>query len=1054
MGNNLTPEQTRAVKEFGKNIIVSAGAGSGKTKVLTERVFSHVLNDHVDIDRMLILTFTKAAALEMKKRIREILTKDETLSDDERNKQLNKIDSSYISTFDAYALSLVKKYHQLLGVDSTIEIIDSNMLKAKTKEYLDEILEEEYKKKEDKFNNLINHLCLKNDDDLRGSIIELNDSFSQIYNREEYLCNYIDNYYSEETINKQFIDYVDIIKLKIKEMDSILNELSEYIDTNKYFPYIDDLKRCDTYSELKESISIAKVEGRATNPKGTTLASDLADKFKDNLKKIKELTTYSKEGLINNYLNTKDDCLVLLDLINRLNNKLDEYKRDNNSYDYIDIMKMSIKLVEDNEDIRNEIKEYFKEILIDEYQDTNDLQDLFISYIANNNVYMVGDIKQSIYRFRNANPKIFMDKYDRYKNNDRGIAIDLTYNFRSREEVLFNINTVFNRIMTLETGGADYTNGHKMVCGNMSYESDGKTSQNNNLEFLSYIYDKDTKNEYPFKDLTKDEVEAFIVAKDIKDKIDNKYQVTTYDNNKMVLKDAQYKDFSILIDRGTNFDMFKEVLTYFNIPCVIKKEDKMSDSDLIVVLKNIFKLLSLDLNNTNEYEFKLAYVSLSRSFILEMSDNEIFDIVKNNTYKDTYLYKILLDIKENIEFKTISQILDEIIDKFNIYSNIYKIGEVNNNLVKINYLYDLASKLSNIGYTYIDFNEYLNNIFDSDDDITFNTEKEESNAVVITTIHKSKGLEYPIVYLPLLYKKFNTSDTSERIMFSYDLGLIIPEYVENRGLRDTFKKELFNSNYFKEEISERIRLLYVALTRAKEKLILVGPLTDNSKEGNPISKEKVVSSRSFLALLNMIYSDLNENNFIKEVDFNTIPFNKDYHVSKKDIFSSLKKEGEKIVINTIEPIIPISLSQSHFSKNSGLINEETIKKMEYGTKMHYFLETLDFNNPDYELVDKEFVDKIKYFLNSDLMKDKDKAKAYKEYEFIEVIDNEERHGIIDLLMEYDDHFDIIDYKLKNIDDFHYDEQLNGYREYISSISDKRVNCYLYSVIDGVYREVK
>lgn len=1053
MSNNLTPEQESAVREFGKNIIVSAGAGSGKTKVLTERVFKHVLKDHIDIDKMLILTFTKAAASEMKRRIRDILTKDETLNKEERHRQLNKIDSAYISTFDAYALSLVKKYHQLLNVDNTIEIIDSNMLKGKAKEFLDEMLEEEYKKKDIKFTNLINHFCIKNDDLIRDTIIDLNDSLNQIYNREDYLNNYETNMYSKEALNANLDNYVDVLKLKIKEIDNILDELYPYVkDMSTFFPYITALKNCRTYNEIKDTISNAKVSGNVSNPKGSQIASKLKKKLTNKINSLKDLTALSSEELLNNYLNTKDDTLVLLDLANRLNNKLDEYKKANNTYDYIDITKLSIKLVKDNKDVRDEVKGYFKEILIDEYQDTNDLQDLFISLIENSNVYMVGDIKQSIYRFRNANPKLFMDKYNTYKNTNDGLAIDLTYNFRSRNEVLDNINIVFNRIMTKETGGVNYTKGHQMTCGNKEYENN--SINDNNLEFLRYTYDKETKEDFPFNELTKDEVEAFIIAKDIKDKITNHFKVATYVDGKMELRDCLYKDFSILIDRGTNFDMFKEVLTYFNIPCVIKKEDKMSDSDLIIVLKNVFKLLSLDLNDTDNYDFKFSYASIARSFVLELSDEELFDIVKDNKYKETYLYKILLDIKENIVSKTISEILDEIIDKFDIYTNIYKIGEVNNNLVKIDYLYDLANKLTNIGYTYKEFGEYLNNIFDSNDDIEYNTIKEDENAVIITTIHKSKGLEYPIVYLPLLFKKFNDDDTKSLIMFNKDLGLILPEYVNNRGLRNTFKKDIFNYNFYKEEISERIRLLYVALTRAKEKLVLVGPLNDNSKEGALISKEDILASRSFLSLLELIYDDLAINDFIKDVTLDNSYITKDYHKAKKDIFTLLNKEGDLIKIKELKPIVPEIISTSHFSKGSGLIDVETIKKMEYGTRMHYFLETLDFNNPNFDLVDKDCIDKIKKFLNSDLMINKEKAKAYKEYEFIEETETEEKHGFIDLLMEYEDHFDIIDYKLKNIDDEHYDEQLNGYRKYINSISDKKVNCYIYSIIDGTYREVK
>ena len=260
--------------------------------------------------------------------------------------------------------------------------------------------------------------------------------------------------------------------------------------------------------------------------------------------------------------------------------------------------------------------------------------------------------------------------------------------------------------------------------------------------------------------------------------------------------------------------------------------------------------------------------------------------------------------------------------------------------------------------------------------------------------------------------------------------------------------------FMEEEIGEKIRLFYVALTRAKEKIVMVASLSDESKDGEMVNDAYRLGIRCFEDMLNPLFDDLNGKSYIRNIDTSDYHFSKDYMVNRRNIFAGIKEERREITYKKLEEFLPVEIKQSGFSKGSAFVDEDTIRIMDFGTRMHYYLETLDFSNPEYEYIDKDFVSRIDKFLNSDIMLHKEKAIAHKEYEFIYEEDGNSRHGFIDLLMEYDDHFDIIDYKLKNIDDEHYDEQLNGYRRYIKSISSKKVNCYLYSIIDGVYREVK
>ena len=1019
---DYTSEQLMAIDTPISNTMISAGAGSGKTKVLTERVLRHVLGG-IDVDKLLILTFTNAAAGEMKRRIREAI--DSQMSGEARRFQLNKVDSSYIMTFDAFSLFLVKKYHNLLNVDSNIEVADGNIIDIKVKEILDDILEEKYKGLDLTFNKLVDDLCLKNDNELRSFIVSLNRKLDLIYDRDEYVRNYENNFYSNSSLDRFFNEYVGILLNKLNNVDVLLNEFSNVEDIDTFFINYVGIKNINSYVEIKLFLDSFNWHKKPKGYEFSELGQNLFDKIKDCIRDLRILTSDNETTIKDNILKTREYCLCILDIVSQLNERLIVYKKENNLFEFNDIAKMAIKVIEDNVEIRDELKNHFREILVDEYQDTSDIQEKLIGLISDNNVYVVGDIKQSIYRFRNANPDIFKDKYDRYSNGE-GTIVDLTNNFRSREEVLSDINIFFNRLMTSNVGGADYKKGHSLNAGNTSYKA--VQSENYHMDILSYDEKSSLVKEYK-----KDVVEAFIVAKDILSK------VGTYR-----LKDgvAKYSDFTILVDRASKFDTFKKVLTYFHIPVYIETEEKMSESDLLTALRSVFKLLVED--------DKHAFMSLERSFLCECSDKQVADDLKDIYNSATYLK--IKEIRNNIDSKSITNILDEVCSSFDIYNKLSKIRDVNSNCIKLDYLYSLASNLSGLGYTYKDFNAYLSDVFDNDNDIKFRIGKEINDAVIMTNYHKSKGLEYNIVYYPCLNNKFNDKDKKGNLLFNASQGIVLPAMIDNMGLKDTILNELYKYDYDLKDIGEKIRLFYVALTRAKEKMIIITSFNDSEIcDEELVSNDIKLSINNFTDMLSIIKNDLEP--YIKEVNLYDLDLSNEYNINNSNYLSNLTKE-DKIVVDIIDEYVPINNSVSHFSKSAGLIDIEKKQKMDFGTKMHYYLEIIDFNKPDYSLIEDKYKEKIDSFLNSDLMANKSNGVAYKEYEFIYNNNNEEKHGFIDLLMEYDDHFDIIDYKLKNIDDEHYDEQLNGYREYIKSISNKHVNCFLYSIVDETYREVK
>ena len=439
---NWTKEQLNAINEEGTNIIVSAGAGSGKTAVLSERVLRK-LRQGVNINELLILTFTNAAAKEMEERIRKKIKKENFLKD-----QLDLIDEAYITTFDSFSLSTVKKYHYLLNVSKDVQIVDASLIRLQKEKIIDEIFNRLYDEENFLFEKLIKDFCVKDDIQIREYILSINDKLDLKINKKEYLTSYLDKYFNQEKIDNDIKLFEKILLTKIEELNDLVHELSFFTD-GEYFSKVSDsikkLLESKTYNDILKNIDV-KIPNLPKNSEDT--AKEIKDNISKIIKEVKSLCKYANiDEIKKQILLSKDYVKIIIDIILELDEKINEYKNKNDSYEFNDIAVLSINLLKENDDVRLEMKNSFNEIMVDEYQDTNDIQEEFINLISNNNDYMVGDIKQSIYRFRNANPYIFKNKYDKYSKNDGGIKIDLNKNFRSREEVLDNINTIFNLIM-------------------------------------------------------------------------------------------------------------------------------------------------------------------------------------------------------------------------------------------------------------------------------------------------------------------------------------------------------------------------------------------------------------------------------------------------------------------------------------------------------------------------------------------------------------------------------------------------------------------------------
>lgn len=1032
-----TKEQQDAINLEGKNIIVSAGAGSGKTAVLTERVLRKLKNG-IHINELLVLTFTNAAAAEMKERIRYAINKTPGLEE-----EANLIDGSYITTFDSFSLSIVKKYHTKLNITSNIKITEEVVIDMKKNELLTEIMDQYYLSPKIDFTKLIQDFCLKDDKELKKYILATYKKIELKYDKAKYLEEYMSKEFTDSKIDSFIKEYLNLIDEYRKNISNLIIELNDYFDGDYVEEVKDQLKKlleATTYEEIVKSLDFRSLK---PVPKGSTEeGKKVKEVLSNQIKELKTLLTYeSTDEMKEEILSTKSNAKVIIDIIKELDNVLTTYKQENELYNFTDIAHLAIKVVEENSDVKEELTNFFNEILVDEYQDTSDTQEKFISLISKNNIYMVGDIKQSIYRFRNANPYIFKNKYDTYRDTDAGIKIDLVKNFRSRKEVLDNINLLFDLLMDDEIGGADYKTSHRMVFGNNAYIEKGYTNQDYNLSVLTY-----KEVEKPF---TKEEQEAFVIGRDILDKINSKYQV--FDKNTNVLRNIEYKDFVILLDKSKNFDLYKRIFEYLHIPLTILKDENLRKDQDILVIKNLLKLIICIKEKNFSEEFKYSFTSVSRSFLSKLTDEEIYNHLMNNTYQETALYKKCLELVESIDLMSAPSYFNYVLESFNYEEKLITIGNVKSFRIRAEYFYNLVSNFAENGNTIYDFVTYLDEIFDADYDLKFSINTSSSNSCKIMTIHKSKGLEFPICYFAGFSSRFNTLELKERIIYDNKYGLVLQKV--DGYYKDTILKTLLKVTTKKEEISEKIRLLYVALTRAKEKMIIILPECEEEKETlDLVPTYERNKYNSFLSMMKSIYSTL-----LPFEEKTEIKITKDY----QNITTSTSLESLKVVDNLKVAERKIEdeeyIEDAHYSKDTlHLITKEEQSLLDFGSLVHETLEELDFIHPDFENIPLPgtLTRKIKEFLQLDIIKNNLSNKIYKEYEFTYLEGNQHSHGIIDLLIETPNKMIIIDYKLKEITDENYVKQLNGYKKVIKEKNKKEVDCYLYSILDSMLKEIK
>lgn len=1074
----FTDEQWQAIHQKNSNVLISAGAGSGKTSVLTERVL-RILKEGIDINRLLILTFTKAAALEMKERIRKNLEK---AVNSENNphliKQLELLEVSFITTFDSFALYLVKKYNHHLGIKKEIQIGDDNLFKQQKMRIINELFQKLYEENNPDFYNYLKTYTRKSDDKLEDQVLFLADQLLKYDLNESFLETYEENYFNdayENRIKSELSRKLDEIKLDIKLLNQQLSFLSLESEggisskeaLHQLFSDLLSSKDIDHFQSLFEFSSF-KVKNK-TSKDDRAMLKEITEPYKKIIEQATIYFTNTLEDHIRIHDLSKPHQLFLLNLSFRFLNEFWAFQHQLGIYDFLSISSLSTKLLKEHEDVRNELKCFYHEILIDEFQDTSLIQNIFVNQIENNNVFMVGDIKQSIYRFRDAKPELFQKRYDLYQANpSEGVKIDLNKNFRSRKEILEDINKLFVRTMSPSYGGVTYDGLQQLVFGNMNYEKN-KAVQPYGIEILDVIDDETLEQEG--LGFTDDEKEVFSVIKDIKEKIDSNYQILDSKTNQ--LRDARYDDFVILIDRKSPFRLFKQIAEANQIPLFIHATEPFLTNDDVLALRSLLSLFYCFKDfEYGKVHFYHDFFSVFRSYLFQINDQILHDTylsLKDDLYFNYQKHvknEVILDalnklnqLRETKERLPLDLFLLEMISEFDILEKGLSLNQIKQIESRLFYLVDKAKSLSKLGFGLKELLEYFEFIKEAGLDLDFDSSSKLKEGMVnVMTIHKSKGLEFQIVYFPMLSKRWNNPNLSN---FYFDLtyGMIMPSFDE--GLTDNIEKALHLDHEKREMISERLRLFYVALTRAKELAIIVLNETSSEKFVDELVSNELVSDsirKDYNSYNHLIYSVIGSfSNKRRKAPFDAPVYNSSYQEkTPKSLVSKEKKDTFKYVNFSYKPK---ELVKSRFSKSSFTVKDKaTLNELSLGTELHGYLESLDFKKPLEPQISSLDIDDYRKKLllkinNFHILDDLSQSEVMTEYEFMYEADGKTYHGIIDLLIEKENEVLLIDYKLKDITDPSYQKQLKGYITYLMTKTDKEINAYLYSIMLGTYIKI-
>ncbi|WP_394885763.1 helicase-exonuclease AddAB subunit AddA [Clostridium butyricum] len=1040
-----TDEQLSAIKTRNCNLLVAAAAGSGKTAVLVERIIRIITNkdNPVDIDKLLVVTFTNAAAAEMRERIAAAISKalDKEPTSKNLQKQLTLLNRANITTMHSFCLDVIKNNFHKIDLDPSFRIGDQTEGILIKDEVIETLFEEKYDQEDTEFTSLVEAFSTyKNDDNLKELIINMYNFIMSGPWPENWLKENAEAFNIETMEKLNNSKWVLVLKNSIKvEIEGYIKMLEKAIEiinlTDGLEPYLEtfsnelysiknaynsiDCGLDDIYSSLC-SISFGRLKSIKKDKVSDENAQNTVKSIRDDIKKkISELinNTFSvtPEEMLINIKGAYPTIKKLTELVLEFGEKFSQKKKEKNILDFNDLEHLCLKILSDKDENGNiipsktaiEFKNLFDEVLVDEYQDSNNVQETIIELVSRRkdefpNVFMVGDVKQSIYRFRQAKPELFMEKYINYtleESNNR--KIQLYKNFRSRKEVIDGVNYIFKEIMSETVGELEYTDEEALNLG-ASYENSedenvilGGPIEVNIIE--KSIEESDlNKEKLDEEDFENEEIEGVnlegkIVAKRIKE------LMTTTGNNVFKVLDKEtgeyrpikYKDIVILLRATKNWsESLLDELGQEGIPAYADTGSGYFES---IEIRTIMSLLRVIDNPMQD----VPVIAVLKSPIMGFSAEDLSIIRLKN--KEKYFYENIADIAEG----NICDISEELItrckgflEKLEIWRNkaIYMpidefiwylymdtayygyVGAMPNGVLRqanLKILFQRAKQFEQTSFKGLfNFINFINKLTKSSGDMgSAKILGENEDVVRIMSIHKSKGLEFPVVFLCGTGKQFNLMDLNKNILYHDELGFG-PDFVdlEKRVSIGTIAKEAIKKKMKLETLSEEVRILYVACTRAKEKLIITGTVNNIQKsiekwvssaslDYNLILPSEILKGKSYLDWIGMSLCQHNDGKVLREKIAVSNEISKDDN-SKWDI--KLWKRSDIVVNNEDgkleeEKEVKLSILEEEYDKD---VYGEVDKRLSYkyplkeSTKLKSNISVSDLKKRNAEFIDQ------------------------------------------------------------------------------------------------------
>lgn len=866
-----TIEQQKIIDIDDKNILVSAAAGSGKTTVLARRILRLIAEKKADITEMLIVTFTDAAAGEMRARIQKLIKQEIDDGNDTEffSSQLEKMPISDISTLHSFCMDILRKNFNQAEISPAFKIARSSVISIFKNESAEEVLEKYFENGDKNFLKLADNLNDgKNDKNIIKLIIETYNFIMshpdpwkwlkksiETYNfsENEFLNSDVMKYHKKQLlylINRTAADLKNAYQICISNgmpaFETIEDDIS-IIETLKYKLKNDKID--EFYKDLK-NINFSRLK---------TLPKKMKESCSDAYEQVKKIRNDAKKEIKAQYIDYSQavnrqremypTLVKFFELIKDFNDIYSAKKKEKELLDFSDLEHLTLKILQD-ETVRNSLKSKYKYIFFDEYQDANNVQERIIENISRkDNLFFVGDVKQSIYGFRLANPDLFNARYEKYNDDELSVKIDLSKNFRSSKAIVDFCNDLFSLLMIKERSGIDYSAaGQELVCGRSEIDTE------NGVEFYLLQTEEESSITVSKTDILIAEKIKSLVGTKIRDKI------ITYSDIAVLFrspkgraeKTAKYlksQDISCYVDYAVSDFKAPEILNLLDYMRIIDNE--RNDEPLLAAMMSHFGGFSSD----DMVKIRIQNMDCTLYEAVKLYNGEI-------KYRIDNFFKTIDNYRMKEKLKPLYEFLQELIydSGYADYQSTFHNGKQRENNLK--YFIKLAEDFeTDFGGGIFNFLQYIDRLFNDKIDISKTHDVSgTSDAVRIMSIHKSKGLEFPIVILADLEKNFNTQDNKKPVIFDNKLGIGSRYIYEMKNAYcDTFIKSVIKTKKQKDATAEEIRILYVALTRSMDKLILIGSVKDIKTYVSEISKknpDKIFDSYNRQSYLNIITAAL------------------------------------------------------------------------------------------------------------------------------------------------------------------------------------------------------